>query len=84
MPTYEFECRKCGDVFDEFFHIPSKAPKTLRCQCVGCNGTADRLIGTGYVPPPRRGLHGPERYAELLKRIPDTPDNRKRAQDGEI
>ena len=78
MPTYDFECRKCGHVFDEFYQLVSKAPRTRKCP--ECGGRCDRLIGSGF----RVTLEGPERYKKLLQRIPDTPDNRKRAEDGLI
>lgn len=43
MPTYEYECRKCRSVFEEFQPITAK-PLT---KCPQCGGRVDRLIGTG-------------------------------------
>jgi putative FmdB family regulatory protein len=43
MPTYSYECKKCGSVFD-LFHSISATP---RVRCEGCGGTVRRLIGTG-------------------------------------
>ncbi|MDZ4199667.1 MAG: FmdB family zinc ribbon protein, partial [Kiritimatiellia bacterium] len=43
MPTYEYECQKCGHHFDVFQRI-SEAPKR---QCPQCKGRVKRLIGTG-------------------------------------
>jgi len=43
MPTYSYECRKCGDVSD-IRHGMSEAP---RIKCVSCGGGTRKLIGTG-------------------------------------
>ena len=45
MPTYEYECAKCGTVFEHFQSI--KAPKLERCTQEGCRGKVTRLLGTG-------------------------------------
>ncbi len=43
MPTYEYECRKCGHVFEKFQSMTAERIKT----CPVCRGRVDRLIGTG-------------------------------------
>ena len=43
MPTYEYECRKCGLHFEKFQKM-SDAP--LR-KCPQCGGDVQRLIGMG-------------------------------------
>ena len=43
MPTYEYECRKCGLRFEKFQNM-SDAPLK---KCPDCGGAAKRLIGTG-------------------------------------
>jgi len=43
MPTYEYECRKCGHVFERFQKI-SDAPLK---RCPECRGAVARRIGTG-------------------------------------
>jgi putative FmdB family regulatory protein len=43
MPTYEYECEKCGHRF-ELFQSMSEAP---RKRCPKCRGKVRRLIGTG-------------------------------------
>lgn len=43
MPTYTYECRKCGHTFD-IFHSISATP---RVKCEECGGGAKRLMGTG-------------------------------------
>src|SRR5512140_3315015 len=43
MPTYEYECQKCGDRFDLYQSIKD-APKRT---CPQCKGRVKRLLGTG-------------------------------------
>lgn len=49
MPTYEYECTKCGEKFDRFQSIKAKAMRTIATDCKQCNNKAPvrRLIGTG-------------------------------------
>jgi len=43
MPTYDYECRKCGHKFEYFKSMSEPDPK----KCPECNGKIKRLIGTG-------------------------------------
>ncbi len=43
MPTYEYECQKCGHRFEEFQSMTAK-PLT---RCPECKGKVKRLIGAG-------------------------------------
>ena len=43
MPTYEYECEKCGHRF-ELFQSMKDEPKK---RCPKCKGKVKRLIGTG-------------------------------------
>ena len=43
MPTYEYECEKCGHKFEEFQSIMAEPLK----KCPKCNGKVRRLIGAG-------------------------------------
>jgi putative FmdB family regulatory protein len=45
MPTYDYQCEKCGKTF-EVFHGMSETPK-VKCTKRGCAGTARKLIGAG-------------------------------------
>jgi len=45
MPTYEYECEKCGRIFEEFQSI-SAEPLTT-CKLDGCDGSVHRLISPG-------------------------------------
>lgn len=49
MPTYEYECKKCGRVFEEFHSITRKALKTIKTDCAECHNRAPvtRRIGMG-------------------------------------
>ena len=43
MPTYDYECNKCGYVFEKFQSITAAAIK----KCPECGGQVRRLIGAG-------------------------------------
>ena len=43
MPTYSYECRKCGVVHD-VFHAMNASP---RVKCPVCGGGCKRLLGAG-------------------------------------
>lgn len=43
MPTYEYECRKCGHRFEIFQSIKESPRK----RCPRCHGALQRLLGTG-------------------------------------
>ncbi|MEI6337985.1 MAG: FmdB family zinc ribbon protein [Verrucomicrobiota bacterium] len=45
MPTYEYECAKCGKTFDVFQSMKDDLLKT--CPNTKCKGKVKRLIGTG-------------------------------------
>ncbi len=45
MPTYEYECSKCGEMFEAFQRISDAPLKT--CQLCGAKGTVSRLISPG-------------------------------------
>jgi putative FmdB family regulatory protein len=45
MPTYEYECPKCGNVFDEFQSI--SAPPLAYCPKEGCGAEAKRRFSAG-------------------------------------
>ena len=43
MPTYEYECEKCGYRFEKFQKMTEKPIK----KCPNCKGKVRRLIGIG-------------------------------------
>lgn len=47
MPTYEYECTKCGEVFDIFQSIKARPLRRAHCETCGKVQPVRRLIGTG-------------------------------------
>lgn len=45
MPTYEYECEKCGHHFETFQSMKDAPLK--KCPEKGCKGKVRRLLGTG-------------------------------------
>lgn len=45
MPTYDYECQKCGHQFEAFQSITAEPLKT--CAKSDCRGEVKRLIGAG-------------------------------------
>lgn len=43
MPTYEYECTKCGHVFEKFHAISAPPPK----KCPVCEGKLKRCVSAG-------------------------------------
>jgi len=43
MPTYEYECLKCGHKFEKFQNMTDEPVK----RCSKCKGNVRRLIGAG-------------------------------------
>ena len=43
MPTYEYECRKCGHSFEQFQNMSDKPLE----KCPKCGAKVRRLIGAG-------------------------------------
>ena len=43
MPTYDYECSRCGHTFEEFQSITARP----RSRCPQCRGKVQRLIGAG-------------------------------------
>jgi putative FmdB family regulatory protein len=45
LPTYEYECQKCGGIFDHFQSMSDEPLK--KCILDGCKGKVKRLISAG-------------------------------------
>ena len=43
MPTYDYECEKCGHKFEAFHSMTAESLK----KCPKCSGKVKRLIGAG-------------------------------------
>ncbi|MCX7591133.1 MAG: zinc ribbon domain-containing protein [Kiritimatiellae bacterium] len=91
MPTYEYECTKCGDRFERFQAITDKPVK----HCPTCRGKVRKLIGTGagiifkgtgfYATDYRRASHGGKAQREKGEGGPDSAEERsKRAGTAQV
>ncbi len=49
MPTYEYECKECGRIFEQFQSIKARPKRVIRTECKRCDNRAPvtRLIGAG-------------------------------------
>ena len=49
MPTYDYECTRCGRMIEEYQSITAKPKRTLKVDCDKCNNRAPvrRCIGKG-------------------------------------
>ncbi len=47
MPTYEYQCKKCGSTFDIFQSIMSPPLRKSFCEKCGASQPVKRLISTG-------------------------------------
>jgi putative FmdB family regulatory protein len=67
MPTYEYECQKCGHIFDEFQSIT--APPVAYCPQEGCGGEAKRRFspGAGFIFK-GSGFYGTDYRSESYKK----------------
>lgn len=45
MPTYDYECQKCGNRFEVFQSMND--PKLTDCPAETCDGAVKRLLGMG-------------------------------------
>jgi putative FmdB family regulatory protein len=45
MPIYEYECEKCGDVFELIHAVTAPPPKN--CETKGCKGKPRRMVSAG-------------------------------------
>lgn len=46
MPTYDYKCLKCGNIFELFQKMTDEPVK----ECPKCKGEVKRLIGSGAGP----------------------------------
>ncbi len=90
MPTYEYECTRCGHTCEEF--KPVSAPRRQRCP--KCRGKVERLIsgglgvhfkGSGFYVNDSRGNKGEGQSSGQEASAPasDTPAPQKPANEGQ-
>ena len=44
MPIYEYECRKCNDVFESLLGPGDEPPLSISCPYDNCSGVADKVM----------------------------------------
>ena len=75
MPTYEYQCKKCGYTFEKFQSIMAKPLQ----HCPKCNGEVFRLIskngsfilkGSGYYSTDNRRNHIPKENKNVTEKTP--------------
>lgn len=59
MPTYEYECKKCGKRFEEFQNINDEPLES----CPTCAGPVSRLFGTGAAVIVKGSMPAATEYA---------------------
>lgn len=47
MPTYDYQCSKCGETFEIFQSIKASPLRRAHCEACGKSQPVKRLIGTG-------------------------------------
>ena len=45
MPIYEYECEKCGGIFELIHAVSADPPK--KCETKGCRGKPKRMVSAG-------------------------------------
>ncbi len=80
MPTYEYECQKCGHRFEEFQSMKDAA----LTRCPKCKGKLKRLIGAGagflfkgsgfYITDYRSSSYGDKKKADAGAASPASSD----------
>ncbi len=84
MPTYEYECTRCGLVTEEF--KPMSAPRRQRCP--ECRGKVERLIsggaglhfkGSGFYINDSRGKKGAAEGSSSESTAASNSNNTKKA-----
>ncbi len=69
MPTYEYECGDCGNVFERFEFMSDEPLKT----CPRCGGNIRRLIGTGMgIIFKGSGFHATDHRTSMTRRETDS------------
>jgi putative FmdB family regulatory protein len=89
MPTYEYQCKKCGYAFEKFQSITAKPLQN----CPKCNGEVFRLIskngsfilkGSGYYSTDNRRSHIPKESKNLPESTTKKSTEKSVTQDKKI
>lgn len=75
MPTYEYECEKCGYCFEKFHSITAEPLK--QCQKNECQGPVHRLIssGAGFLLK-GTGFYQTDYRSDTYKKAADSDKNK--------
>jgi putative FmdB family regulatory protein len=85
MPTYEYKCKKCGNVF-EVFHSMNSEPVKL---CPKCGGEVKKLIGsgagtifkgTGFYHTDYKNKSSKTPKTEIKEKSPSKPETKTKPQ----
>jgi len=79
MPIYEFQCDRCGEVFESIYH--SDPPHKLRCHRDGCRGHAHKILSVFSGPEQMRGMQA---LAGGQKFVRTRRDWRNKVDEGKI
>jgi putative FmdB family regulatory protein len=73
MPTYDYKCLECGNIFELFQRINDDPISN----CPNCNGHVKRLIGAGAGPIFKgKGFYQTD-YKNTVKKSEDKPVEKK-------
>ena len=79
MPTYTYECKKCGHEMD-LFHAISASP---RVKCDECGGSCRRLLGTGAgIIFKGSGFYETD-YKTKKGKVPESSSEKTSSKDGD-
>ena len=79
MPTYDYQCNKCGETFEIFQSIKASPLRRARCETCGKSQPVKRLIGTGGAIL----FKGAGFYETDYKRKSGSRDGEAKPKDGE-
>lgn len=76
MPIFEYECVRCGKIFETILPVSRRDKPRKKC---ACGGTARRLIATGVgLRFNGSGTHDSDRHKPgEIKDLSDHPDARR-------
>lgn len=66
MPIYEYECGKCGEVFELIHAVNADPPK--KCETKGCRGKPRRMVSAGGFILKGDGWHANDYPSEARKK----------------
>ncbi|MCP4849530.1 MAG: zinc ribbon domain-containing protein [Verrucomicrobiaceae bacterium] len=81
MPNYDYQCEKCGNIFEVFQSMNDK--KLTKCPDASCRGQVSRLLGTGAgIIFKGSGFYGTDYRSESYKAGEKAEQNSGKADKG--